>query len=150
MEQVLHGQLPKLAISHELSENLLVAFHAVDDEALEGFLEDVAEVVLRVRGGGFLQRLALDGLFLNLVKEELVGLGEVRAEALVEDVDEFGELDLLIFLPGADVTRAFERLAVAGVEIDLAFADLLQPVVLQLNLVFEVIARARCRASAAW
>jgi len=32
-----------MARSHELSENLLIAFHAVDDEALEGFLEDVAE-----------------------------------------------------------------------------------------------------------
>ena len=147
---MLHGQLPKLAIRHELSENLLVAFHAVDDEALEGFLEDVAEVVLRVRRGRFLQRVALDGLFLNLIEEELVGLGEVRAEALVEDVDEFGELDLLILLAGANVAGAFEGIAVAGVEIDLTFADLLQAVVLQLDLVFEMLARTAFRALAAW
>ena len=53
VEHVAQGELPKFAIGHELSNNLLVALHAVDDEALEGFLENVAEVVFRVRGGGF-------------------------------------------------------------------------------------------------
>jgi hypothetical protein len=77
VEQVLDRQFPKFAIGHEFSKNFLVALHAVDNEALEGFLEDVAEVVLGVRDGSFLQRIAFDGFFLNLVKEELVGLGEV-------------------------------------------------------------------------
>ena len=68
MEQVLDGQFPEFAIGHEFSENLLIALHAVDHEALEGFLEDVAEVVLGIRGGGFFQHLAFDGFFLNLVE----------------------------------------------------------------------------------
>src|ERR1700722_4204565 len=104
MEQVLDGQFPEFAIGHEFSENLLIALHAVDNEALEGFLEDVAEVVLGVRGGSFLKHLAFDGFFLNLVEEELVGLGKIRAEALVQNVDEFGELDLQVFLSRAHVT----------------------------------------------
>jgi hypothetical protein len=81
VEQVLDGQFPKFAIGHEFSEDLLIALHAVDHETLEGFLEDVAEVVLGVCGGSFLQHLAFDGFFLNLVEEELVGLGKIRAEA---------------------------------------------------------------------
>ena len=44
VEQVLDGQFPEFAIGHEFSENLLIALHAVDHEALEGFLEDVAEL----------------------------------------------------------------------------------------------------------
>lgn len=93
MEQVLDGEFPEFAIAHEFSKNLFIAFHTVDHEALEGFLEDVAEVVLGIRGGSFLQCLAFDGFFLNLVEEELIGLSKVSAEALVQDVDQFGELD---------------------------------------------------------
>lgn len=46
VQHVLHGEFPKLAIRHDLDENLLVAFHAINDEALKGFLEDVTEVIL--------------------------------------------------------------------------------------------------------
>jgi hypothetical protein len=46
VEQVLDGQLPEFPIGHQFSENLLIALHAVDHEALEGFLEDVAEVAV--------------------------------------------------------------------------------------------------------
>ena len=48
VQQVLHRELPKLSIAHEFAKNLLVAFHAVDDESLEGFLEYVTEVLFRV------------------------------------------------------------------------------------------------------
>jgi len=78
---VLDRQFPEFAIAHEFSENLLVALHAVDDQALEGFLKDVAEVILGIRGCSFLQRFAFDGFFLNLVEEELVGLGTLSRES---------------------------------------------------------------------
>ena len=119
VQHVLHGELPKLTVSHELPENLFITFHAINDEPLEGFLKDVTEVVLRVRRRRFLKRVTLDGLFLNLVKEELVGLGETRTEALVKNVDEFRQFDLLVLLPGANVARSFERVAIARVEINL-------------------------------
>ena len=46
----------------------------------------------------------------ELVEEELVGLGELGAEALVQDVDDLGERDLLVLgLPRADVRRAVQR-----------------------------------------
>lgn len=143
MEQVFDRQLPEFAIGHEFSEDLLITLDAIDDEALEGFFEDVAEVVLGIRGGGFLQYLAFDSFLLNLVEEELVGLGKVRAEALVQDVNEFGERDLRVFLACAHVIGAFERFTVACAEVDLAFADRLQAVVLQLHFFFEVVARPR-------
>ena len=43
---MLDRQFPELAIGDEFSENLVIAVHPVDHEAVEGFLEDVAEVVL--------------------------------------------------------------------------------------------------------
>ena len=35
-------------------------------------------------------------LFLNLVEEKLIGLGKVRTETIVENIDEFRKPDLLI------------------------------------------------------
>ena len=83
VQQVLDGQLPKFTIRHEFSENFLVAFHPVDDEAFEGFLENVTEVLLGIRRRCFLERFTFDCLFLYLVKKQLVGLGKVGAKSLV-------------------------------------------------------------------
>ena len=46
MQQMFYRQFAELAIAHQFAENFLVAFHAVDHQPLESFLEYVAEVVL--------------------------------------------------------------------------------------------------------
>jgi hypothetical protein len=46
VQQVLHCEFSKLSIRHKFAKNLLVALHAVDHEAFECFLEDIAEVIL--------------------------------------------------------------------------------------------------------
>ena len=63
MQNVLHCELSKLTIGHELSKDLLVAFHAVDEEPLKCFLKDITEVVLGVRCSGFLERVTFNGPF---------------------------------------------------------------------------------------
>jgi hypothetical protein len=68
-------------------EDLLIAFHAVDEEALQHPVKDMLKVVDGIHLGRGLQRLILDGCFGNLIKEKLIGLLEVRPKAIVELVD---------------------------------------------------------------
>jgi len=93
VQQVLHRQFAELAIPHELAEDFFVTFHAVYHQALKGFFKHIAEVVFRVRYGSLAQRVALYRLLLNLIKKQLVGLGEVRAKAVVQDVNELRQAD---------------------------------------------------------
>ena len=55
----------------------LVLVHAVDEQALEGLVEDQLEGVERVGRGGLLQRLVGDGLLADLAEEEFIGLCEL-------------------------------------------------------------------------
>lgn len=89
MQQVLHGQATKLAIAHQFTEDILVAVHSLDSQTFERLLEDVAEILLQVRGSSLAQDITLDSSFLNLVEKERVGLSNGGPKAFVENVDQF-------------------------------------------------------------
>ena len=56
----------------------------------------------------------LAGLLLDLLEEEPVLLGELRAEALVQHLDDLGQRRLLVLrLAGADIGRALDVLRLA-------------------------------------
>lgn len=110
VQQVLQRQLAKLTIRHQLAKDLFVAFHAVYDQALECLFEYVSEVIFRVGFSRLLQHLALDGFLLYLVKKQLICLGEIRAKTLIQQVDQLGQPNRYILLPGAHIAGAFEWL----------------------------------------
>lgn len=86
---MLQGDGTELGVAHQLSEDLFVAVHALDHQALESLLENVAEIVLGVNLGSLFEGFILHRLFLDLIEEELIGLGEIRAETFVEEVNQF-------------------------------------------------------------
>ncbi len=69
-------------------EEVLVGVESVDHEALEVLVEDELEVLGGVDAGLGGERLVLDAGRLDLVDEDLVGFGELGAEALVQGVDD--------------------------------------------------------------
>ena len=88
LEQVAADGAAELLVVEELGGQSLVLLHAADEEALKGLVEDDLESLQRVRRGCLLQLLVGDGLLTDLAEEELVGLGEGGAEALVDELDE--------------------------------------------------------------
>ena len=64
--------------------------------SLQRLGEHVPEVLDGVRRRRLPQRLVGDGLLPNLVQEQLVRRLELGPEPLVEDVDQLGQLDLLV------------------------------------------------------
>jgi hypothetical protein len=123
------GEIPKRGIVHDPVEYLLVAFHAVDEEPFEHAVEHMLEVVERVGLGGGFQSLVPGGGLGDLVEEELVGLLEVRAEPVIQFVDQPGQRDVLVVAAsGSDLRRPLERLRLALFKTNTALADLLKPI----------------------
>lgn len=101
---------PETLVIHVADEDLFVLVDAFDKEALEQALEHQGELVLGIRGGGFAQSVIGDGGLDDLIEEELVGLVEVRAESLIDDVDQLGERNGLVAGDaGADLSGPIEH-----------------------------------------
>jgi hypothetical protein len=82
---------------------------------------------LRVDFSGFLQRLVLAGRLGNLIEEQLVRLVEFAAETLVDEVDQARQRNMLLAHHArTHLARPIQRLGVAFVQADRAFADFLQ------------------------
>ena len=76
---------------------------------LQQALEHQLELVVRVDGGCLTQTVVGHGRLDNLVEEELIGLVEVRAEALVHEIDELRKRHgLRPHQAAADFCRAVE------------------------------------------
>ncbi len=68
---MLGNGLLERGVVHIPGEQILILFHAVDEEPFQGLLEHVSEVVDGVRGGCFAQLLIRDRLFANLAEEKI-------------------------------------------------------------------------------
>src|SRR5450759_277606 len=140
LEQVAAHGAAELRVVEELGGARLVLIHEVDEQALQLLVEDQLEGLERVGRRCLLQRLVGDGLLADLAEEELVCLGERSAEALVDDLDEGREFDLLLTdHGGAHLGGPVERLGLVGLQLDLALAAILQAVVLERDLVVEAV-----------
>ena len=69
--------------------NLIVLRHARDHQLLDEFTGPQLELVDRVGQGRLHDLLAIAGLLLDLLEEEAVLLGKLRAETLVQHLDDF-------------------------------------------------------------
>jgi len=80
--------------------------------------------------------LALAGPLLDLLEEESVLLSELRAESLVEHLDDRGQRRFVVLrLPRSDFRRALDVLSLAFLHHDCAREHALQPVVLERHLI---------------
>ena len=86
----------ELSVVHEPGRDVLVLLHVVDERTLQRLLEDVAEVLQRVRECGLSYRGIGDGIFADGIQERLVGGLEAGSESLVEDIDELRQLNSLV------------------------------------------------------
>ena len=80
--------LLKRRIIHEPNEDVLILVHAFDEERLQQILEHQLELVLWIHGGGLSHAVIEHSRLDDLVEEQLVRLIEVRAEALVDQIDQ--------------------------------------------------------------
>jgi len=87
---------------------------------------------------GMLKRRLSEGFVDELVEQLLVGFGELGAEAVVQHVDDLRERDLLFGLAGTDVGGGTERHGFGDAEQDLAFVDLVESVVPERDVAFQV------------
>jgi hypothetical protein len=92
------SQVSKIAVLHDAVENLIVAFHAINKQALKHALKNVLEIVERIDLGCRLQGLVSNGGFGYLIKKKLVRRLEIRSEALVELIDELRKHDGFVFI----------------------------------------------------
>jgi len=105
--------------------NLLILIHAVDHQPFDLGFHCELKVVEGI-GEGALDDFGVLLCFLDeLVEEELVRLGELGAEAVVEHFDDLREGDIFVFgLACADVGEGFEAHVVADLEDELALVEL--------------------------
>ena len=106
--------LPEVGVVEDALEDLVVGVHAGDDGVDELAVEDEPEVV-EVFVAAWAASVVVGGPgLLELVEEQLVGVGQVEAEPLVEDLDDLREvLGLgLVLRPSAVEDR--DDLAVAA------------------------------------
>ena len=116
-----------------------VLVHPLDHQ-VEDLLPDRQGEVVEGVGPGLLEDLLVSPRLLgDLVEEELVGLRERRAEALVQDVDDLGEgRDVVLRFSAPDLERAVDRRRFADREVNPSLAVLLQTVVVQGDLSLKV------------
>src|SRR5581483_11033433 len=135
---VVEHRLLELGVVEDALEDVRVLIHPVNDRVDEGAVEDEAEVVERVRARPRGEGLVSSPRFLELVEEELVGLAEVEAVALVDHLDDLRQVLLLVLvlLPAAGEHR--DHLASSLVERPSALARLRDLQVRHLDLGAEV------------
>lgn len=140
LQKTLAHDLLELRLVQELRRDILVLLHAVDKESLKSPQEDKAKVIHRIDQGHLAQLRIGQRIFTDGVKEQLIGWLEVCAQPLIEDVNQLRQLDLLLARhPRAHGTRAVDRLSLALPQWNPAFTDLLQPLILERDLVVELI-----------
>ena len=105
--------------------------------------EAEGELLVGVGLGHAAHVLVADGALLDLLEEQAVLVGEVRAEAVVEALDDLRERGrVLLGVARADLLRACDVHAGLLGDGDHARRDALQAVVLELHVVAEVDRRA--------
>ena len=108
------GGASERLVAHNTFEDVFVAVHTLDEQLIKHPFEVRGKVLEGVgpRRLGHLVRVLGRGS--DLVEEELIGLGEIGAEALVELFDQGGQLDCIILGPGgAHIGRPLEGISLA-------------------------------------
>ena len=96
----------KFAVRHHPGEDLFIALHSRDEQLVQNEIQISGEVREAVGAGGIRDVLVPFRRSADLVEEQLIRLGEVGAETLVEAVDQARKRDLLVLGAGrADIGR---------------------------------------------
>lgn len=129
-------------VVHETGENFFVLVHSFHEQCFQQILEHELKLVTRIDSRRLLQGHIRDCRFDNLIEEQLVGLIEISAKTVVDDIDEPRQWNrFLMQHAGSDFRGTIEPVGLAIAQADRAFADLLQAIILKPHLVIELVRR---------
>ena len=139
----LPDQFAEGSVVHVADEYLLILFHALREQVVDEVLESQFKPFLGIDRRCLAQAFVGDRSFDDLIEKQLIGVVEVRAETVVDEVDELRQRRfLLASQTAAHFGGAVKRPRLAIRQRDGTFADLLQAIVFKAHFVIEVIGRA--------
>ena len=89
--QPIGNHISEFLLAHVVGKQLLIEFHAFNEQRFQLLLEDQLELIKWVYFGGFAQGFILAGDLGDLVKEKLIRFIQLGAETLVDNVNQTRE-----------------------------------------------------------